>query len=172
MSAARTILKIALIIVGLFLVAIAAFVVWFIRHPIVFTAPITTKLIATASRDDAGHAIRCTLRFTGSDKPHTVTEIKMPREWVQALGASPPSGFTEQPLVAEKKTDDQAFIEKFNREAVRWVGHLAVPRDEEIVVSIPAQQPRAGSGTIRFQYEYRGKLGGSIQFAQVTVENP
>jgi hypothetical protein len=164
-------LKIALIIVGFFLVAIVAFVIWFARHPIVFTAPVKTKLSVTASRDEGGRAIQCTLRFTGSDKPHAVTEIKMPREWVQVLGASPPSGFAEQPLVAEKKTDDQAFIEKFNRETVRWIGQLAVPKDQDVVVLIPAQHPRIGSGTIRFQYEYRGKLGGSIQFSQVTLEN-
>jgi hypothetical protein len=171
MSIVRTMLKIALIIAGLFVVAVVAFVIWFARHPIVFRAIITTKLTVTASRDEAGHAIRCTLRLTGSDKLHTVTEIKMPREWVQALGASPPSGFTEQPLLAESKTDDLAFIEKFNRETVRWVGQFAIQRDQDHLLSIPARQPRAGRGTIRFQYEHRSKLGGSIQFAQVAVEN-
>jgi hypothetical protein len=171
MSIARTMLKIGLLIVGLLVVAIVAIVIWFARHPIVFTGPVTTKLLVTASRDEAGHTIRCILRFTGSDKPHTVTEIEMPKEWAQALGVSTPSGFTEQPLAAEKKTDDQAFIEKFNRETTRWVGQLAIPRDQDVVMSIPAKQPKAGSGTIRFRYESRGKFGGSIGFAQVTLEN-
>src|SRR5204863_183276 len=104
-------------------------------------------------------------------KPHYVTEISMGREWARALGASPPSGFVEEPLIAETKEDDQAFIDKFNRETVRWVGRLAIPRDQDIFVSIPAQQPRAGSGAIQFQYRYRGKLGGSIQSAQLTLQN-
>jgi hypothetical protein len=170
MSTTRLMLKIALIVAGFFALAIVAFIFWFARHPIVFTAPVTTKLTASASRDEGAHVIRCTLRFTGSSRPHTVTEIKMLRESAEALGATPPSGFTEQRLVAESKNEDQEFIEKFNRENIRWVGQLPVPRDQDVVISIPVQKPGAGRGAIHFQYEHRGRFGGSIQFCRATLE--
>ena len=164
-------LKIALIVVGIIIVLVAALVIRLSRGPIVFTASVTSKLTAIAVRDEAARSLRCTLRFTGQDKPYTVTEIHLPRELAQALGASPPSGFADEPYVAGPKVGDEAWVQKFNRETVRWVGQLALPAEKDIVVSIPVQQARAGSGTIQFRYEHRSAFGGSIRSCMLTLES-
>jgi hypothetical protein len=164
-------LKIALIFVSLVVLLVVVIVIRLSRGPIVFTAPVTSQLTAVALRDESAHSVRCTLRFTGQDKPYNVTEIELPRELAQALGASPPSGFTDEPYVAGPKVGDEAFVQKFNQETVRWVGQLALPAEQDVVLSIPAQQPRAGSGTIQFRYEHRGTLGGSIRFCLLKLES-
>lgn len=165
------ILKILLIGVGLVILLVVALVIRLSRGPIVFTAPVISKLTAVALRDEGAHILRCTLRFTGQDKPHNVTEIQLPRELVQALGASPPSGFTDEPYVAGPKVGDEAWVQKFNRETVRWVGQLALPAEQDVVLSIPVQQPRAGTGTIQFRYEHRSTFGGSIRFCELKLES-
>ncbi len=175
MITARAMLKIVLIVVGIVVgivvVFVAALVIRLSRGPIVFTAPVTSKLTAIAVRDEGARSLRCTLRFTGKDKPYSVTEIHMPRELAQVLGASPPSGFTDEPYVAGPKVGDEAFVQKFNRETVRWVGQLSLPAEEDVVVAIPVQRALAGSGTIQFRYEHRGVLGGSIRFCTLTLES-
>jgi hypothetical protein len=175
MTTNRPMLKIVLIVGGIFLgvvvVVVAALVIRLSRGPIVFTGPVTSKLTATAMRDDDARSIRCTLRFTGRDKPYSVTEIHLPRELAQALGASPPSGFTDEPYVAGPKVGDEAWVQKFNRDTVRWVGQLALPAEQDVVLTIPVQQSRAGSGTIQFRYEHRGVLGGSIRSCMLKLES-
>lgn len=168
-------LKIILIVggigIGIVVILIAALVIRLLRGPIVFTAPVISKLTAMAVRDEGTRSLRCTLRFTGQDKPYNLTEIHLPRELAQALGAFPPSGFTEEPYVAGPKVGDETFVQKFNRETVRWVGQLALPAEQDVVLTIPVQQARAGSGTIQFRYEHRGALGGSIRFCMLTLES-
>ena len=159
------------IIIGIVVVLAVALVIRLSRGPIVFTAPVTSKLTATAVRDEGARSLRCTLRFTGKDKPYSVTEIHLPRELAQALGASPPTGFTDEPYVVGPKVGDEAFVQKFNRETVRWVGQLALPAEQDVVLTIPVQQAHAGSGTIQFRYEHRGALGGSIRFCMLTLES-
>jgi hypothetical protein len=107
------------IVVGIIVVLAAALVIRLSRGPIVFTSKVTSTLTAIAVRDEGAGSLRCTLRFTGHDKPYSVTEIHMPRELAQALGASPPSGFNDEPYVAGPKVDDGAFVQKFNQETVR-----------------------------------------------------
>lgn len=167
----KMILKIVLIGAGLVVLLVAALVIRLSRGPIVFTAPVTSQLTAVAVRDESARSLRCTLRFTGEDKPYKVTEIHLPRELAQALGASPPNGFTAEPYVAGPKVGDEAWVQKFNSETVRWVGQLPLPAEQEVLLSIPAEQPRAGSGTIQFRYEHRGALGGSLRFCMLKLES-
>src|SRR6266705_248959 len=96
-------LKIALVVLGIIIVLVAALVVWLSHGPIVFTAPLTSRLIAVAVRDEAAQNLRCKLRFTGQDKPYSVTEIHLSRELARALGASLPSGFTDEPCAAWRR---------------------------------------------------------------------
>ena len=167
----KMILKIALIAVSLVVLLVVALVIRLSRGPIIFTSAVASKLTAVAQRDESAHSLRCTLRFTGQDKPYSVTEIHLPRELAQALGASPPSGFTDAPYVAGPKVGDEAWVQKFNRETVRWVGQLALPAEQDVIVAIPVQQARAGSGTIQFRYEHRGMLGGSIRSCMLKLES-
>ena len=158
------------IIIGIVVVLAVALLIRLSRGPIVFTASVTSKLTATALRDEGAHSLRCTLRFTGKDKPYSVTEIHLPRELAQALGASPPTGFTDEPYVAGPKVGDEAWVQKFSRETVRWVGQLALPAEQDVVLAIPVEHARAGNGTIQFRYEHRGLLGGSIRSCMLTLD--
>ena len=175
MITTRSMLKIVLIIVGILVVIViilaAALVIRLSRGPIVFTSPVTSNLTATVVRDEDAHSLRCTLRFTGQDKPYSVTEIHLPREMVQALGASPPSGFTDEPYVAGPKVGDESFVQKFNQETVRWVGQLVLPVEQDVVLTIPILHASASSGTIQFRYEHRGAFGGSIRFCVLKLES-
>ena len=170
-TAGKMTLTIALIAAGLFVLLLVALVICLLLGPIVFTAPVTENLTAVAVRDENARSLQCTLRFTGPDKAWTLTEIHLPRELAQALGASPPTGFAYEPFVAGPKVGDEAFVQKFNAETVRWVGRLDLPAEQDVVLSIPAQQPQAGSGTIQFRYERRGALGGSIRFCMLKLES-
>lgn len=151
------------IIIGIVVVLAVALLIRLSRGPIVFATPETSKLTATAVSDEGTSSLRCTLRFTGKDKPYSVTEIHLPRELAQALGASPPTGFTDQPYVAGPKVGDAAWVQNFNRETVRWVGQLGLPSEQDVVLTIPVEHARAADGTIQFRYEHRGMLGGSIR---------
>ena len=167
----KIILIVVGVVVGIVLLLAVALVVRLSRGPIVFTSKATSALTVSAVRDQSAGSLRCTLRFTGRDKPHSVTEIHMPRELAQALGASPPTGFADEPYVAGPKVGDEAFVQKFNQGTVRWVGKLALPPDQDVLMSIPARNARAGSGTIQFRYEHRGTLGGSIRFCILKLDS-
>jgi hypothetical protein len=167
----KIVLIIVGIIVGIVIVLAAILVIRLSRGPIVFTSRMTSNLTATAVRDEVAHGLSCTLRFTGQDKPYSVTEIHLPRELVQALGASPPNGFTDAPYVAGPKVGDEAFVQKFNQETVRWTGQLALPAEQDVVLNIPVLHASAGSGTIQLRYEHRSALGGSIRFCEFKLES-
>jgi len=166
----KTILIIAGVVIGIVLLLVTLLVIRLLMGPIVFAGQVTSTLTAAAVRDEGTRGLRCKLQFTGKAKRYSVTEIHLPRELAQALGASPPSGFTDEPYIAGPKVGDEAWVQKFNRETVRWVGHLALPPEQDIILTIPAQNPRAGSGTIQFRYEYRGLLGGSIRHCMLKLE--
>jgi hypothetical protein len=167
----KIILIVAGVVIGIVLLLVALLFIRLSRGPIVFAGPVTSKLTAVAVRDEGTRTLRCTLRFTGKDKPYSVTEIHLPRELAQVMGISPPNGFTDEPYVAGPKVGDEAWVQKFNRETVRWVGQLALPPEQDVVLTIPAQHARAGKGTIQFRYEHRGMLGGSIRSCMLTLES-
>ena len=101
-----------------------------------------TKVAGTGFYDENKHVFQCTLRLTGSDSPRAIKEIQMEREMAQALGVAPPEGFVEKPFA-----DYETY---FKKNYVRWVGRLPLVRDHDVIVNIPAKQPAAGSGKIRF----------------------
>ncbi len=104
-----------------------------------------TDFTAIASRNETAKVIECKLRLAGSNRIRTLTEIRIPRELLNALGASSPSNFTE------KSFED---YEKYNKKNyIRWIGKLALRRDEDVTLIIPAQHPNDGTGTIRFYCE-------------------
>lgn len=132
----------------------------------------TIKVAGSAVRDEATSIVRCTVRMTGGTAMQAVTEIEVPRELAAVLGASPPSGFTEEPYVAGPKVGDQAFVDDYNKTTVRWVGETPLPPEQNVVFSIPVKHPRAGSGIITFQYESRGKFGGgTIAWCKVELQS-
>jgi len=104
-----------------------------------------TKVAVVASRDESGHAIRCTFQLTGPDRPRAITEIRIPRELAQTLDATPPEGFSE------KSFEDSSRY--FNKTYLRWVGNFALPKDQDVMLAIPAKQPKAGVGRIVFYYQ-------------------
>ena len=120
-----------------------------------------TKVTANVLRDEAAQSVRCTIRLAGSDHPRKLTEIRISRELVQALLASSPSNFTEMPFEASR-----AYR---NKQTIRWVGHLALPRDHDILINIPARQPKEGKGRIAFVYEQNEKSDGSLGFCEVEL---
>jgi hypothetical protein len=168
----KIVFTIALIAAGLFVLLLAALVYRLSRGPIVFSTTSTSSFTVLAVRDESASSLRCMLRLSGQDAPYALTEMQVSRELAQALGASPPNGFVEEPLVAGPKVGDEAFVQKFNAETVRWVGQIELPTEQNVVLNIPVQRPQAGRGTIRFRYERRGALGGSMRFFVLTLESP
>ena len=169
--------KIILIIAGVLIVGVVAFIFWFARHPIVFLTKGPGKTVtASVLPDEPSRSLKVTMALAGTEKPHSVTQISMPRALAQALGLRAPSGFSEQLLPLDEGTKNNPemvkFVEEFNRDTLRWVGSLPLPPREAVTLMIPAQTPRGGTGKISFQYEWRGKvLGGSISSFTATLTN-
>ena len=116
------------------------------------------------------------MTLAGTDKPHSVTQISMPRDLARVLGVRPPSGFSEQLLPLDERSKNNAemvkFVEEYNRDTLRWVGSLSLPPGEPVTLMIPAQAPQGGNGKISFQYEWRGKvLGGSMSSFTAILTN-
>jgi hypothetical protein len=109
-----------------------------------------TDFTATASRNDQGD-IECKLHLRGSSYPRTLTEIWIPKDLAESLKTSPPEGFKDAPF----KDYENFFSERY----VRWGGNLLLPTNKDLLLTIPAKQPEAGSGKIRFecQLEYHSK---------------
>jgi hypothetical protein len=105
-----------------------------------------TKIAATGVRDESGQAIRCTFRYTGSDRPREITEIRVRKELARKLDASPPSTFTEKPF-------ENHYDEWLNEIYVRWTGRFSLSKDHDVILVIPAKQPQAGTGSIVFFYQ-------------------
>lgn len=104
-----------------------------------------TKVTAIGIRDESGQVIRCTFRYTGSDHPREIAEIKIRKELAKAWGVSPPSGFVEKSFEDYQKYQQEHYV--------RWVGKLALPKDQDVILAIPMKQPKAGVGRIVFYYQ-------------------
>jgi len=104
-----------------------------------------TKVTAVASRIESQEAIRCTLHYSGSDHPRTISEIRMPRGLAKVSELSPPASFIERDFEDYQKYEREHYI--------RWVGKLVLPIDQDVVLVIPAKSPQVGTGRIRFYYE-------------------
>ena len=167
--------KIILIIAGVLIIAVVAFLFWFARNPVVVLSKGPGKTVTASVLPDEA-SLKVTMMLTGTDQPHTLTQISMPRTLAQASGLRPPNGFSEQPLPLEERNKNNAeivkFVETFNKDTLRWVGSFPLPPGESVELIIPAETPRAATGKISFQYEWRGKvLGGSMSSFTVTLTN-
>jgi hypothetical protein len=105
-----------------------------------------TQIKVVAVRDESEQAIKCTFRYTGSDHPREIAEIRIRKELAKALDVSPPSSFIEKHFdgVSEKLSYDRY---------VRWIGKLALPKNQDVILAIPTKHPQAGIGRIVFYYQ-------------------
>jgi len=131
---------------------------------------------ASVVPDEPSSSLKVMMTLAGTDKPHSVTQISMPRDLARVLGVRPPSGFSEQLLPLDERSKNNAemlkFVEEYNRDTLRWVGSLSLPPGESVTLMIPAQAPQGGTGKISFQYEWRGKvLGGSMSSFTAILTN-
>jgi hypothetical protein len=105
-----------------------------------------TKVTATAIIDETNKLLRCVFRYSGSDNPREIIEIKMRREVADSLGAtSSPNGFVQKPY-----EDSYQFLDT---NYVHWVGKLPLVKDQDVILQFPATQPKAGTGNIVFFYQ-------------------
>ncbi len=173
----RPIIKAILIIAVVLVTAFVGFLIWLSRNPIVLFGEGPGKHVAASVVPDAAaHTLTVAMQLSGTQRPHTVTEISMPRTLAQALGVRPPNGFSEQFLPLDDRSknnpDMVKSVEKFNQDTLRWVGALPLPPGDPVSLTISSQTPLASTGTISFQYEWKGKvLGASISFFDATLTN-
>lgn len=120
-------MKKIIIVIVVIAVVLGVFLFWFARNAIILVTKgpgITVKTAAVP--DEASHSIRVLMTLTGTQKPHSITEISMPRDLAQSLSVSAPKGFTEQllPLDERSKSDAESikFVKEYNRDKLRWVG--------------------------------------------------
>jgi hypothetical protein len=125
---------------------------------LVFLLLFRPRLRVRTSCDEAAGMIRCELRVARSFHPITVYFIWIPVEYVEALGASPPARFREEP---DRVIPEWAY-DGARRELVVWKGRLNVPSGTTVQLSIPARRPKALSGSLVFLYECRGLAGVGI----------
>jgi hypothetical protein len=104
-----------------------------------------TTVMVTAIGDESEKVLRCTFRYTGSDHPRDIAEIKIRKELAKTLDVSPPSGFVEKIFKSYEKYDQEHYV--------CWVGKLSLPKDQDAILTIPAKQPQAGKGRIIFYYQ-------------------
>jgi hypothetical protein len=165
------------IIAGILLVGFIGFLIWFARNPIVLVSIGPRKtVLASAVPEAASAVLKVTMTLTGTQDTHTITEICLPRPLAQALGVRAPGGFSEQPLSRDGGFEDDPetvkFVETYNRDTLRWVGSFPFPPGQPVTLVIPAQTPSGSTGSISFQYEWKGKVaGGSINFFTAAIAN-
>ena len=104
-----------------------------------------TKVTATAISDETNKLLRCVFRYSGSDNPREIIEIKMRRGLADSLGVSSPSGFAQ-----ESYEGDYQFL---NTNYVHWVGKLPLVKNEDVILEFPVKQPKASTGSIVFYYQ-------------------
>jgi hypothetical protein len=151
-----------LILVG----AVLAYGVWFVRGVVVDHVE-----VRAAARTSEEGQIEIEITTTGSNDGVVITQIDMDRTLRDALGLSPPAGFTLAPLPLEEreKADKDAveYVAEYNLEKVRYVGRLSVTPDAPRLLRFSAERPKAASGQIRLQHERKIGVGGSIGFVSV-----
>jgi len=104
-----------------------------------------TKVTVTAIGDESEKVLRCTFRYSGSDHPREIAEIKIRKELAKALDISPPSGFVEKTFESYEKYEQEHYV--------CWVGKLALQKDQDIILTIPTKQSQASRGRIIFYYQ-------------------
>jgi hypothetical protein len=118
-----------------------------------------STVTVTASRDGEANVIRLVVRTTTTKVSQVVTEIVMSDDLAKALKASLPVGFS-------KDTPPES-----NPGDVWWKSQrLLIPKDGELVIEIPVQEPLAGEGVIRIGVESRGQTGKTSRLVDVALE--
>lgn len=147
-------------------IALLVYAVWFIGESTADFPTLDTDAVAAPGRLD----VRMTLE--GTDRAVAITSITVPRAVRDSLELEPPAGFTEEPLPHDPgETDAEArqFVEDFNEENVRFVGHFELSPGEARTLSFPAQDPDGGSGRIELGWERSIGVGGGGGFFRVLV---
>ncbi len=113
------------------------------------------------------------IEISNNSKANRITEISLSRAFAAQLGLSEPSGFRAETLPlseGERKNREMAeYVEKYNKEEIRWVGNLALAPNAKTELVFPAKSASALTGEIRFQYEAKVGLGGSISWFRVNL---
>ena len=160
-----------------FLIAILAVVVlvvvylgWFVFTAVTSQAPVVK---ATGYTSGDGKYLAIEIILGGIKRPATIHEITLSRILADSLHASPPQGFEEKPLQLSKdepaNPDTVKFVEKYNKETVRWVGEFNLAPEKKHVINIPAPSANDGSGKLTFQYDERVGVGGTIRSFDVSI---
>src|SRR2546429_487922 len=103
------ILKFILFYGGALAALVATIFLWLFWSP---------QLKAEALCDDSAQIIRCTFQATRTLSPIRLTGIWIPVEYVDALGASPPKGFSEK----FDRTTPVWLYDNAKREILIWSG--------------------------------------------------
>jgi len=139
---------------GALLAILGSFILWIAIPP---------KYTIKAICDEADREIQCTVSGARSLGRHMrLCSIWIPTEYVQRLGASPPSGFKHTSTLVPTWLYDDA-----KREVAVWSGWLDIPKGRTIELSIPAAHPKAVTGTIQFGIECWGVANVGCQYDTV-----
>lgn len=165
-------------IVGLVILALIAYFVWrfVVRGDalVVITRDSGKKVTGAVTRVVPGKEL--VVEVDNPSKEIRITEISLARALVAGLGISAPEGFREEalPLTAREREDPEsvAFVERFNREHVRWVGSHVVPQEGRAQLVFPIARAAEASGFIHFRYEARWGIGGSISSFRARLGSP
>lgn len=165
-------------IVGIILLALTAYFVWrfMVRgDALIMVTPGSDKRV-TATMKRIVPAKELVVEVDNNSKESRVTQISLARSLVAQLGMSPPAGFKEEllPLTEKEKKDNDsvAFVEKYNKDNIRWIGTLVVPPDAKAEVVFPITTGADVKGFIQFQYEAKWGLGGSISHFRANLGTP
>jgi hypothetical protein len=121
-----------------------------------------TKVTATATRDESNKVVRCVFRYTGSDYPREIIEIKMKRELADSLGVISPNGFVEKPYDGRS--------EFLTTNYVYWFGKLLLAKSRDVILEFPAKQFKSGGGNIVFYYQRADNPADSKNVCRVEIK--
>ena len=123
-----------------------------------------TRFRATALPIDEKRVIECNLLLTGTRRPHELTELRISRELVMALGVTAPTNFTQLDW-----TDHQSW--RSNR-YVRWVGKVPLVTNQNTTLLIPIQRfDGRATGEIWFTCEDESKME-KVDIVKLGISTP
>ncbi len=110
--------------------------------------------------------------LVGADRNYSVTEIRVPRHWGEAIAIAPPIGFSAQPYALDGETDPDrvAWINEANERLIRWVGGADLIPDEATKLNFSIQSAPEESAKIDFTYETKIGVSGSISSFSVEIK--
>lgn len=113
------------------------------------------------------------IEVDNNEDKNRITQITILRSLVAEWGMSSPAEFKEEPLTLteeEKKDKEEvAFVEKVNKEEMRWVGNVPLALNAKTELVFPVKTAQKLSGIIRIRYEKKLGLGGVISSLKVDL---